>query len=76
MKDWYFVLDGVEKGVEAQVSGEQDPLIPLCVTGSGTASRDSLVDVVRRRAEITEEIIGLLGRTRRQGLGCGKEDWK
>ena len=73
MEDGYLVLDGFEKGTEAQVSCVEDPLVPLTITGGGAASRDSLVDVVRSKAEITHEVIGGRACTSFQGSFCGKK---
>ena len=42
MKDWNFFLEGFEKGVEAQVIAEVNPLLPLSDTSDGSASSDSL----------------------------------
>ena len=61
LKHGYFILDDLEKGVEAQVSCVEDPLVPLRITGGGATNRDSLVDIVRCRAEITEEVICDIG---------------
>ena len=63
MYDWYFVLDGLEKGVEAQVTGVVDPFSPVCVGGGGASSGDAMLDVFMRSAEITDEVSCALGVT-------------
>ena len=54
--DWYFVLDGLEKGVEAQEIGVVDPFVPVGVGGGGSTSRDSTLHILLRSAEITAEV--------------------
>jgi hypothetical protein len=56
-----FVLEGFEKGVEAQVTGETDPFGPSCGTASVAARRDSLEDGSLSNAEVTAETICLEG---------------
>ena len=63
MYDRYFVLDGFEKGVDAQCSGVLDPLVPVGVGGCGAASRDAKLHVLVRRAEVTDKISCELGVT-------------
>ena len=42
LKEGYLVVEGLEKGVDAQISSERDPLVP-CSGGAGSAAgRDSL----------------------------------
>ena len=66
LENRYFVLDGLEKGVEAQFSCELGPFVPLGVAGGGTAKRDSGVDGFRCSAKIVDERICNVGWTRRQ----------
>ena len=54
--DWYFVLDGLEKGIEAQFSCEAVPGFPVGIGGGGLTSRDSALHIFLRKAEITEEV--------------------
>ena len=55
LNDGYFVLDGLELGVDAQLSSEGGPLGPVGVAGGGAASRDSTLHVFLCKAEITAE---------------------
>ena len=73
LEDRDLVLDGLEKGTEAQLRGEDCPLFPLTVTGGGAASRDALLDVFRRSAEVMVESIDGRTGTSFQGIFCGKE---
>ena len=56
LNDWYFVLDGFEKGVEAQLMRVVGPDLPVAIAGGGTAIRDSTLHVFLSSAEVTEEI--------------------
>ena len=71
LKEGYFVLDGLEKGVEAQLICVLDPFVPLCITGGGASSRDSTVDVFRCSAEVAAERICDDGVASCQGRLCG-----
>ena len=44
MKYWDFVLECFEKGFEAQVIAEVDPLLPLSNANGGSTSSDSIGD--------------------------------
>jgi len=57
LKEWYFVLEGLEKGVEAQVKGKSKPEVPGCVGAGGSTRRDSLLDCCLSKAEVTAETI-------------------
>ena len=69
--DWYFVLDGFEKGVEAQESGVVNPLGPMGVGSGGTTSRDSKLHIFLSRAEVTDEVAGKVGVTSLKDCFCG-----
>ena len=56
MEDWNFTADGTEKGVDAQLSCELDPLVPVGIVGGGTSCRNAALYVFVRKAEITAEI--------------------
>ena len=56
LKDGYFVLEGFEKGVEAQLICVLDPLGPVSSGGGGTTRSDSTADVFLRKAKITAEV--------------------
>jgi hypothetical protein len=62
LKEWYFVFEGLEKGVDAQLICEHEPLLPGCVGGNGSTSRDSLLHCFLSSAIITVEVIC--------GVGC------
>ena len=57
LKDWNFVFEGLEKGVEAQFSCEGEPDVPDGVGIGGTTRSDSLRDCFLSSAEITAETI-------------------
>ena len=59
--DWHFVLDGFEKGVEAQFRAVPLPYLPYRLGGLGSTYRDSGGNRFFRSAEITDETICLLG---------------
>ena len=48
LKDWKFILDGFDKGVEAQVFAEVDPFMPLSDASGGSTRSNSLGDCFRR----------------------------
>ena len=54
--NWYFVFDGLEKGVQAQEIGVADPFLPVGIGGGGSTSRDATLHILLRRAEITAEV--------------------
>ena len=55
--EWNFVMEGLENGVEAQVSSELDPLVP-CSGGAGRAAgRDALQNGCLSSAEVMAESI-------------------
>jgi hypothetical protein len=56
-----FVREGLEKGVEAQLTGERTPDVPNGNGTGGTTSRDSRLDCFLSSAEVTAETICLLG---------------
>ena len=55
LKDGNFVLEGLEKGVEAQLRGEVEPLLPRRDGGLGSTRRYSLGDCFLRSAESIAE---------------------
>ena len=55
LKDGNFVREGLEKGVEAHLSGEVEPFFPRGDGGSGSLRRHSLDDCFLRRAESIAE---------------------
>ena len=55
LQERYFVFDGFEKGVEAQVITEGDPLVPHADGGAGATRTDSLGDCFRNSAEMIAE---------------------
>ena len=57
LKHWYFVLEGLEKGVEAQLSCELSPLIPGSDGLGGITSSDSCLDCFLSSAEVMAESI-------------------
>ena len=62
LKDWNLVFEGLEKGVEAQLSGDEiKPDVPDGVGIGGTTRSDSRCDCFLSRAEITAETIGCDG---------------
>ena len=71
LEDGYFTFDGLEKGVKAQVMGELNPLVLLCVTSGSATSSDALVDVFHCKAKVTQEAIGNCRWTSCQGCACG-----
>jgi hypothetical protein len=56
-----FVMEGLEKGVEAQVTGEIDPLPPGFDAARCVARRDSLEDGCLSNAKVTAEMMCLDG---------------
>jgi hypothetical protein len=58
LKDWNLVFEGLEKGVEAQLSGDEiEPDVPDSVGIGGTTRSDSRCDRFLSSAEITAETI-------------------
>ena len=57
LEERYFVLDGLEYGVDAQFSCELGPLDPVGIGGAGALRSDSLLHRVLRNAKITTESI-------------------
>ncbi len=55
VKERYFVIEGLEKGVDAQVTGEGNPLIPCCGAAGCAARRDSREEGFLSNAEVTAE---------------------
>ena len=58
LKHGYFILDGLEKGIDAQVSCVLDPFLPVGIGGGGSTSRDPALHFFMRSTEITAELIG------------------
>jgi hypothetical protein len=59
--EWYFVREGLEKGVEAQATGEVTPDGPSGNGAGGTTWRDSRFDCFLSSAEVTTERLARLG---------------
>ncbi len=57
LQHWFFVLEGLEKGVDAQLSCELGPLIPGSDGLGGITSSDSCLDCFLSSAEVTAESI-------------------
>ena len=56
LKDWNFVLEGFEKGLEAQVIAEVDPLLPLSDASGGSTRSNSVGDCFRINSKMIAEI--------------------
>ena len=60
-QEGYLVMEGLEKGIEAQVTGELDPFCPGCGSASCASWRDSLQDGSLSNADVTAETTCFVG---------------
>jgi hypothetical protein len=61
LEDGYFVRDGLEKGVEAQLSSEMAPGSPVGVGAGVSSCSDAALYGFLSKAEVTAETIESVG---------------